>query len=225
MDGRKQNYTGFLMFGVILCFLGLGFILDNLGVVNFGHFIGQWWPSLIIGSTLINFLFRSTTFGNVVVSLLIFLPIQLAIVDRLPYKFWSYFWPTVLMIGGISVIYSNFTKSTSDNSEDSVHNVVLFSGNDIHNNSQHFKGGELTAFAGGIKLDLRDADVESGAHLKTTAFMGGIELLVPRTWKVVVKGLPLMGGFSNKVPSEASPNKILNVDATAVMGGVEVKYL
>jgi hypothetical protein len=81
---------------------------------------------------------------------------------------------------------------------------------------------------GGVTLDLRQArPAPAGASVTATAFFGGIDIIVPRGWRVTLRGTPILGGVNNKTelapaPPDGAP--ALLVDALAVLGGVEVKH-
>ena len=60
--------------------------------------------------------------------------------------------------------------------------------------------------------------------IDVSVIMGGIELRVPETWRVVIKGVPIMGGFSDETRTPSSPKaKVLLLQGSVVMGGVEIK--
>ena len=69
--------------------------------------------------------------------------------------------------------------------------------------------------------------VAGGAHLRVTAVMGGVDIFVPRHWEVALHGTPLLGGIEDsrhpEVPQAGQPRPRLTIDATAVMGGIEIK--
>jgi len=77
---------------------------------------------------------------------------------------------------------------------------------------------------GGIELDLRRAGIERRADISVFAFWGGVEIKVPPTWRVTVRGLPLLGGWENKTAIPAGPNAPeLVVHLTTIMAGAEIK--
>ena len=83
----------------------------------------------------------------------------------------------------------------------------------------------MTAILGGSKLDLRQAVIKGEeAILDVFAMWGGIEIIVPRTWGVVVHGTPILGAFEDKSeqPREQGSPRLI-VRGTAIMGGVEIK--
>lgn len=107
--------------------------------------------------------------------------------------------------------------------------TAVLSGRKERVSSPAWRGGQATAVMGGIEIDLRDATpVPGGAVLRTTAFMGGVEVRVPEGWEVVVRGTPFLGGFEDKTRPlrEPRPNGTprLEVTGTAVFGGVEIKH-
>src|SRR5262249_18509485 len=61
--------------------------------------------------------------------------------------------------------------------------------------SPTFRSADASAFMGGVKLDFRDATMDGNeAKIEVSAIMGGIEIRVPRTWTVVNRVSPVMGG-------------------------------
>lgn len=90
---------------------------------------------------------------------------------------------------------------------------------------RHLKKADATAIFGGVTLDLREARIDDTATVDAFAFFGGVDILVPRGWRVAVTGTPILGGFEDKtryddfLPPDAP---VLTVDGLAVFGGVTV---
>ena len=77
---------------------------------------------------------------------------------------------------------------------------------------------------GGINLDLRDATMEgSEATIDVSTLMGGVNIRVPRKWRVVNRIVPVMGGVkdSTESPAEGSPRLVLQ--GVVLMGGLEIR--
>lgn len=90
-------------------------------------------------------------------------------------------------------------------------------------------GPSHTAFAlmGGITLDLREAVLTSRETVITaTAIMGGVDIHVNASTKVVVDGLGIMGAFDqgkDEVEAELDASSpVVHVKGLALMGGVSV---
>ncbi len=90
---------------------------------------------------------------------------------------------------------------------------------------QAFRGGDFTAFMGGVEVDLTHADMVDGeAILEVLAFWGGIDITVPREWRVVPQVTPILGGFVDETePLDPNSDKRLIVRGLAMMGGVHVR--
>jgi hypothetical protein len=106
-----------------------------------------------------------------------------------------------------------------------VRSFALMSGCELRPVSRPFRGADLNAIMGGIKLDLTDARMEGDiVTVEVFAFWGGIEIYVPPDWTVVSKVTTLMGGFIDKRrPTSVLPAKTLIVRGMIVMSGIEVK--
>lgn len=64
---------------------------------------------------------------------------------------------------------------------------------------------------------------QPSAQISITTIMGGVDLKVPREWKVVATGVPILGGWDNKTVIYPDQTNILYVKCTTIMGGIEIK--
>ncbi len=72
-------------------------------------------------------------------------------------------------------------------SDDDFKLMALMDGRAVTSEAGSLRTGTAIACMGGIDIDLRGATLDpGGAHIALKAFMGGIRLLVPATWKVYV---------------------------------------
>jgi predicted membrane protein len=104
--------------------------------------------------------------------------------------------------------------------------TAIMSGQERRVTSSAFKGGRVTAVMGGAEIDLTGAALDGGkATVELTAIMGAIEITVPRDWKVVLDGTPILGSVTDarRSVADAEAKSTLYVKATAIMGGVEIK--
>jgi class 3 adenylate cyclase len=82
------------------------------------------------------------------------------------------------------------------------------------------------AMMGGCVLDLRAAQLSAPVTTITAvAIMGGVEVIVPPGVRVEMHGLPIMGGWSNRVREEGLPPDApqVHIRGFALMGGVEAR--
>jgi hypothetical protein len=110
---------------------------------------------------------------------------------------------------------------------DSIKATGVFSGADRRIASRHFKGGEATAVFGGVRLDLRDALVETKpAIIDVTAVFGGVEVFAPADWRVDFDTNAVFGGTTDErrggYPTRDGPPDLV-ITGDAVFDGVAVK--
>jgi hypothetical protein len=101
---------------------------------------------------------------------------------------------------------------------------AVMSGDEV---SGPFAAGEpVEAYAvmGGACIDLRREDLPADMHLKVVAFMGGVEVLVPRGATVHLSGLAFMGGRDCTVDPPVPGAPVIRLEAWAFMGGVVVGH-
>ncbi|MGH9619711.1 MAG: LiaF domain-containing protein, partial [Bryobacteraceae bacterium] len=93
--------------------------------------------------------------------------------------------------------------------------------------SQDFRGGELISVFGEINIDLRHAQISNGTSIEANATFGAINIRVPETWRVSVRGAGIFGGYEDKtLPPRPAPGfnpPLLVITGAAVFGAVVVK--
>ena len=109
-----------------------------------------------------------------------------------------------------------------------MRSTAIFGGPKLVCTAQQFRGAWLTAIFGGITLDLRDArPAPEGASINATAAFGGIDIIVPKGWRLSVRSTPIFGGLDDKTDHSQSPADdapLLHIDAVSVFGGVGIKH-
>jgi predicted membrane protein len=149
--------------------------------------------------------------------------------------------PAVLItIGLISIFHSRRKahhhkewekrfKNSVTFSNEYVNESYIFGGGNIIVNSDNFKGGKISAIFGGGKLDLSNATLSTeGINILEVEFIfGGMEIIIPHDWNIIIETNTVFGGFSNKkngiTHSNIDLTKELRIKGTAIFGGGEIK--
>jgi len=195
----------------------------------------MWWPLILIGAG-VNQLSRGPVSKTSGIALVVIGALfQMRTLHIITVSLVRFFWPAIIIAIGVSMLMprtlkkENYEFSKSEVNEDVVDNLALFSGMKSRNVSKNFRGGSLVALFGGIELDLRDAYIlNTGARIDVTAAFGGVNIIVPPEWKVVVKGIPAFGGWSNKTRGKNYVNPeapVLTLQCFVAFGGVDIKNL
>lgn len=221
------------LLGLFLVALGVLFLLDTTDLIEAAGFWSLAWPTLLVFvgiSILVRERWRSIV-GLIV--LLLGLGFFAQNAGWLEEGWIGRYWPIVLILAGIGVLVEamGFVRprarlaETGETGDEGTYTAIL-SGRKSRVTSAAWRGGRATAILGGVELDLREAvPVPEGAVLDVTAFMGGVEIQVPRGWRVEIRGTPLLGGFDDKTDGGAGEDApLLQITGAAIMGGVDVKH-
>ena len=206
--------------GLVLLALGVFGILDAAGVAGFGATVGQWWPVAIIGLGLAAMWSqRRVTFGPVVLTVIgmALLAGQLQWTDK------DLFWPTLLLLCGVALLAGLRHRKQPQLSRGE--SMVVLGGAKAVDRSEHFRHADVSAVFGGSTLDLRNAHIDDQATVDAFALFGGVDVLVPKDWRIDLGGMPIFGGYEDKTAGDGtlpSDAPLLKVNATAVFGGVKV---
>ena len=221
------------LIGSLLILFGIGMLLEQLGFWNFGNLISTWWPLILIGVGLTKLTSRPVSKTSGIILLLLGLFFQARALNFITVSIEELFWPIIIIGIGVSILIprKSFNSDSKFNSKEINDSVVdkfsLFSAIKEKNVSDNFRGGSLVAIFGGIDLDLREAIIsKDGAKIDVTTAFGGMNIIVPSEWRVVIKGVPIFGGCSNKTHTNNSLNEnspILVINYFAAFGGLDIK--
>ncbi len=213
--------------GLIVVAIGVLLLIGTLDVVDLGT-VARWIPSLFILLGLWRLV--ASGFTNVLGPFIIIAVaalVQLAVlgVDI------GQWWPILLIILGLGMLLGwqrvrgVERQSASTNS---VNAVGIFGGPTLRVSSQGFKGGQVTAFMGGVNLDLREARVpDRPAVIDATVIFGGADIKVPPQWNVKLDALTLFGGSEDErrqpagVSGDGTPDLVIT--GLVLFGGISIK--
>lgn len=222
--------TGNILWGIVLIVLGVVFGLNSLDITDIDFFFDGWWTLIIIIPCFID-LFTDNDKTGSIIGLVIGFVLLLCCQDFLSFELvWKLLLPVILVIIGLSMIFKDFLKrEVSDEIEklnktnkNTKEYCAVFSGQDINFEKEEFKGANVSAIFGGIKLDLRNAIIKNNQVININAIFGGVDILVPDNIKVITQSTSIFGGVDNKKFNNDG-KMILYINATAVFGGVDIK--
>ncbi len=221
---------GRLLLGLTVVILGVLFLLDSADVLDAGQAIGDYWPLLLVAAGGLTLLERppSRARGWLLIGAGALLVLFTA--DLLSQDAWNYVWPAAIILAGIVIVarWAGRGIPRGASGEDVIRATAVFGGPKLVSTAQHFQGAWLTAIFGGVTLDLRGArPAPEGASVNATVAFGGIDILVPKGWRISVRTTPIFGGLEDKTDHSEPPAPdapVLHVDALSVFGGVEIKH-
>jgi hypothetical protein len=226
----RRQITGRLVVGLLVIGLGVIFLLDQLHLAEARRFL-RFAPvvPLLFGVLLLTGIgYRRHLAGGALITFLSgwFLLRNLGLITLNPWELW----PVVLVfLGGwlvVAALRGPVSAASLEEGASTLQAFALWSGSGRKIVSEDFRGGEVTAIMGGHEIDLRPAKIASGGTAVIDLFVwwGGVELRVPRDWKVTNEALALLGGVedSTEMP-EGEVRGHLVLKGPIIMGGVEVK--
>lgn len=208
--------------GLVLLVLGILGVLDATGVLDAGSAVSRWWPVGIIGLGVAAMISqRAVSLGAAAVA--VFGGILL--IDQQNWMRSDLVGPAILILIGL-VVLGGLSKRWHGDHLGSSEPIAIFGGVEVKDRSEHLTRADVSAVFGGATLDLRDAHIDNEATVNAMALFGGAEVLVPKGWRVSMRGLPIFGAFEDKTGNGSlGPDApVLKVNATAVFGGVDVAH-
>ena len=228
---------GRLLVGLIIIVFGVLQLLESTGVADTGR-VWTYLPTVFIVVGLYRLFasgFKVVTGPLLMIAIASFIQLSFLGVDV-----WSSAWPVLIILVGAGILLrgpklgGRRARQARDaaRNDNRVSATAIIGAAEERNRSKDFEGGQVTAFMGGVELDLREADViEKPARIEVTVVMGGAEIYVPDHWVVKKDVLPIMGGVneSRTVVGREETDELLEelpdlvVGGFVLMGGLEIK--
>ncbi|MCB2294942.1 cell wall-active antibiotics response protein [Clostridium algoriphilum] len=219
--------------GIIFILIGISVAFKQLGLWDLSNLIWTWWPLLLVGAGTRQLIRKPISKTSGITLLALGILFQMRELNIINVSLMSFFWPAIIIAIGVSLLLPKSLKkedyefSKKEVDQDVVDDLSVFSGVNSRNNSNNFRGGSLVSIFGGINMDLSNANLlNDAARIDVTAVFGGVNVIVPKNWTVVVRGIPIFGGWSNKTNSKNYDNPdapVLTLNCFVAFGGVEIK--
>ncbi len=215
--------------GILLILAGIILVANQFNLIsgNLSNIIFSWQSLLIF----LGLIFLGRKGNNATGSIMIFIGAFFLIPEifNVPYEWRRLFWPVVLIIIGITFLFSSALRhphriQAEGSDSDYLDDINVFSGHDRIITSDSFRGGSVVSVFGGGKYDLRNAKLSDGTNvLEMTHVFGGSKLIVPSDWDVKVEVVAIFGGYTDKrIISTLSPERKLIIKGAAIFGGGEI---
>jgi hypothetical protein len=222
---HQENPWGRLVFGVSLLAAGLIFWLDRLDRLRARDYL-RWWPLVIVAFGLTYLIQRRWIAAaiNIVIGLA-FLP-EVPFLPEFRLGQILGLWPLLISAGGVTLIRQALHPEAKDApGAGGFHAFALMGGGERTISSDNFVGGDSVVVMGASEINLTNATITGEAVIDVVAFWGGIEIRVPRGWRVENRVLEILGGFSDKtIPPVADDAPRLVIRGASIMSGIEVRH-
>ncbi|HEX9854620.1 MAG TPA: DUF5668 domain-containing protein [Acidimicrobiia bacterium] len=222
-----MNHPGRTVIGAALIVAGVIALLGTAGVVEAGEIVSKWWPLLIVALGVAQYVADPDAWiGALIVTVvgLILLGTRLGTFSG---SVWNWVWPVGLIGIGLSIFVVRFRPETRQGEKARITASAILSARQLESSSAAFEGGDLTAAFGSLKVNLTNATLVPGARITATVLLGGVDVIVPKGWKVKLSGTPILGSWDNTTRQDTVPNDApeLEVRALVILGGVEVRHV
>jgi hypothetical protein len=139
----------------------------------------------------------------------------------------------LMLLGGLAAIGSAVgaliargrLTSSGGPADDELDLVAIFEPLDVASTAGSLRRVTVTSWYGGGTLDLRAATLDpAGATITARSIFGGLQLVLPETWRVELRSVGFMGGAADsRDTSRVDPaGPLLTVHSSAVFGGVGI---
>lgn len=233
-----QNQSRTVAMAVLVIAAGVLLLVNSLNLIP--HELTRIlisWQMLLIAIGTINLLTsKEKVIGLVLIAIGGFFLI--AKLNYLSVSVWSVLWPTVLIIVGVSLLYSHLHKGNEPGwpkkgapigeNDEFIDEVAIFGGNEKQITANNFRGGKITNIFGGSELNFSKAELSDGDNfLEVLYIFGGSTMVVPPDWEIRLDVVSIFGGFSDKrykrqdTPTDSK--KRITIKGLVIFGGGELK--
>lgn len=214
----KRGRVGSVLAGLALIVVGGLLLADQFGVmtVDVWRLVGDWWPVALLVVAGFALADRRWIEGGTVGV------IGLLLLGRTtgygPEVGFGVIGPVILVAVGLAVL----TAGTGSRGGEGV-GFALFSGLEGEVDPSEGRAVQSTAMFGGVELRVTEAPPAEGARISVLALFGGAEIRVPPSVPVRVRRRAMFGGVEVEIAEAPRDHVALEIEATALFGGVEIK--
>ena len=239
MQWRHRPGLSHLILGLAIVAIGVGLLLDNMGIYRIGD-VWRFWPVILIALGISKVMDSPVGGGKLWGGFLFLLGCGF-LADNLNLFHFSFnlIWPLLIIYFGGMMLWrslspgapgwscSSLNAAGRDPNND-FNYTAIFGGGKRRIESKEFRGGSVVAIFGGYNIDLRDAGIAAeSATIDVNALFGGIDIKVPDTWKVDVRANAIFGGVEDKTApprttAGVTPPRLI-ITGFAAFGGIVVK--
>ena len=244
-EKRNSNPNKKLAFGFIVIIAGLMMLAFNFNIFpwDLKHIFFSWQMLLIAIGVVSISNSESRTPGIILILVGGFFLIPEMFDFHI--AFIKLFWPVLLIAIGVMILvkrgiygpghthwhrqgtHCERQQTQPDLDEGFINETNISSGSKRRITHEVFRGGKVSNIFGGTEIDLSQATLAEGrVELTIECIFGGVTLIVPSDWKVVLSVNSIMGGFSDKrniVREPSDPSRVLVIRGSSVFGGGEIK--
>jgi len=209
--------------GILIILAGVATFLVSANVSNTRELAEDWWPVAIIIAGLYMWWSNARNYIWSVITVLVGAALLLSTLDVVDVNAGMLIGPAILVGLGLNMIALSMNRSPAvSKSDDDI--AAILGGSSSKNTSSDYQGGSVTAFMGGVEVDLSKATIQKSAVLKVMVIMGGIELRLPENVAVINRTQAFLGGTEDKTTASSSRNTpTITIEGMVVMGGIEIK--
>ncbi|MEO8217206.1 MAG: DUF5668 domain-containing protein [Acidobacteriota bacterium] len=220
---RREPWTR-LILGLSLVVFGAILWLDHLDRLDAYDYL-QWWP-LVFLAFGISFLLQRRWLAAIIDFFigLAFLP-DVSFLPQFHLSQALGLWPLLITAGGVTLIMQALRPVEKDaRGAGAFRALTIMGGSSRTAAAENFVGGDAVVVMGSCNVNLSQAVLAREAVIDVVAFWGGIEIRVPRTWRVENQVTEILGGFSDRTVApigEDAPRLVIR--GSSIMSGIEVK--
>ncbi len=235
------------MFAILLILAGSLALVDNLNILPINHLIDYLWPSFLILLGLSGLAGKNkNTLLSVILILVgsIFLAKQFGYLLHIDVS--DLLFPVILIIVGLALLTNksqhreykeeyenkaNYTEyknrseyKTFHESNQREYNAIL-SGRNERIVNKSFKQVTVNAILGHAEIDFRDIELQDEiAYIDVNCIMAGCDLILPRGYRYIISGTPILGSCDNFIENDANASKTIEIRYAVVLGGIDLKH-
>lgn len=211
-----------LIGGLALVVIGGALLLDRLGVLDVDVWgtVRSLWPLIIVAIGVFMLIERRWIEGGAVTVIGVLLlgsttgigpDVGIEIVV-----------PVIVVAIGLAILSGAFHRRTVSRERSSS---AILGGSDREIDPSDGDDSAVTALFGGYEVRIRDRAPAPGAKLSAFAMFGGVDIYVPEGVPIrVTQRRAILGGVDVQVPEVGRDETAFEIEATAILGAVEVQH-